>query len=684
MIAQHPKDHLDDVLAKRGIAQAAQDAGWLPMQQHGQWGWMIPLYRTNGQVLEVKRWKNGNSEGDPKCIWIGDSKQAKYYVLPGLLKAIQDKGGICYLASGEPDVLAYHAAGIRNVFSWFGENSIPSSLVEDLKLMGITRLLDFPDRDSTGLTKTAKLVTLLQNSGIEYVPCKLPGEVVAKHGNDINWLWINGGFNRDRFQIDLLDCHQYQESELAPYQPYKIAQANTQAKEKPLTPAQEDAIKTVGYARFIDALKKHINAMQEVKSFDAEGWSKPFRCLFHDDHNPSACVNNQTGSYKCFASCGSLSAEEFGDRVGISLSRFKDEVREEFVKSQTSQPANIVAMPKTSVPISIGETYTSSEDAILDVEGYLLGTKVPNYEPLEHIYTSFHRFGGFAHWQTPGKLSYYLGISGGGKTAVVEYINEVLLQRGHDTIIFSPEWTAQETYQHSIQRAGGMDHDEIEEFKIWRLDEKNGVAPAKRRGRAPSQERLNHTLQIMAGMKTWTGQAYHLNANIATSNLNQIVDTIEKLVEDKRAAGRKVTNLFIDYLQRLPKGAGDSWDRLEMVSNVVKGICERQLLFGHIVIQPKKHDGKAARDGEALDHSGGQGISDQQANLFTTFTPKFDPDTGEKLPYVEVNMVKNSNGRTGKLLLRAAWAQRMICDVEHIIEQPRREMVYEDDTRAPF
>ena len=195
------------MLAERGILEPAEKAGWVP----GGNGWTYPVFDTDGLPLKspdghpIKRWKNFSSHLTPKYLWKPAGVREycpRYYLLPGTKQAILDTGGRVYLASGEPDVLAYHAAGYQNALCWFGgEESTPATLAEDLSKLGVREAIYYPDLDATGISSAQKVAQLLHGSGIDLRVFQLPGELGAK--GDINRLWKHSGFDRAFFQLSL-------------------------------------------------------------------------------------------------------------------------------------------------------------------------------------------------------------------------------------------------------------------------------------------------------------------------------------------------------------------------------------------------------------------------------------------------------------------------------------------------
>ena len=81
-------------------------------------GWQYP-------AAHGTRWKNCNSNADPKYSWIGGKPwKAEFYHGPDLTQSITAAAGACWLVSGEPDVWALRSAGINHALSGFTEASV--------------------------------------------------------------------------------------------------------------------------------------------------------------------------------------------------------------------------------------------------------------------------------------------------------------------------------------------------------------------------------------------------------------------------------------------------------------------------------------------------------------------------------------------------------------------------------
>jgi hypothetical protein len=639
-----------DVLLARGLMQAADDANWQPHSYHGSAGWRYPVYNFKGEQFTINgervyRWKNTDSNGDPKYSWIpGKPDKARYYLLPGALEAIKAEYGACFLASGEPDVLAYRAAGRCNVTCWFdGEASIPATLADDLALMGVSMLTYAPDRDDTGMKSAAGVFNALKDSEIALRVLKLPAEMGSKF--DINKLWQQVNFNTEKFGLALVDA-----PDIDPVDLYLYGEGDTG-----LTHGADmsfsDDVELPG--KFKDDMIRYVEGLPGFKRWDADGWAN-FKCPLHDDKHVSAGYNRESHGFKCFV-CGKKSAKEFGASANINLRDYFDkpvpkERQQPLLSSNGAKPE-----PPTAPEVPL---YRDSYDVTLELIAELEGKRLPDSEPMIFPFTILHQFEGFAEIMWPGKLVYISGISGGGKTSYGEFMYETMNRNGDDCVWFGPEWDAPQMKMRALQRDGGLNMSAIGKLRLYHLDERAGVPEPDRRGAYIADGAVQESISKLRNMLSWPGRTYYLTPDKRHNSMAAILDTIEAIVTVKRGAGRRVRTLFFDYLQRAPKVGVRGWDWQEMVVSQVKDLCERLELVGVVFIQPTKGESKKTRDGETLTEASGQGISDQQCNLYLTITPAFHVD-GTKLDYARVKVVKNSLGRTDDLF--QAWnANRLL------------------------
>jgi P4 family phage/plasmid primase-like protien len=187
----------DQLLEQRGIREEALKCKWQARKQ----GWSYPVCDFDGASI-AHRFKNFDIDAKKrKYTWPnGRPSHCKYYIPPGtdLRWEVQQAGGRIYLASGEPDVLAFRSAGIRNVISWFGEDAPPPTLASDLQALGAREAGYLPDRDTTGERSAQKVARRLHGSGIALTVGELPSELGDK--GDINDLWQLCRFDQAAFR----------------------------------------------------------------------------------------------------------------------------------------------------------------------------------------------------------------------------------------------------------------------------------------------------------------------------------------------------------------------------------------------------------------------------------------------------------------------------------------------------
>lgn len=625
----------NDALKLRGLEAAALEAGWHEFAVDGQPGWRYPVFNAKGLQYQADgkaayRWKNLDSNGQPKYRWWPSKPDGiRYYLFSDTVAAIKEDG-IIHLVSGEPDALTMRAAGYKHVLCWFdGEKSVPETLANDLVLLGARMAYGYPDRDETGLEAAAIVWERLRNSEVAYVPLALPKEIGTKY--DLNRLWVDCHFDAPLFKERLFSCAFIEEDELATWANHKASAAPRQ------TVLNESGLPQ----EFIDALVRDCEAQPGFKRWDGDGWGN-FRCPIHEDSHNSAGFNRQSGSFKCFV-CGDMSAKDYGKERGIILASFYDHTP--IVKpAQVSAPVSVSTAPELKA--------ISSHEAFSELMAELSGERLGDSEPMLNPYTVLHKFGGMAEILWTGKQVFISGISGGGKTSMGEFIGEGMLRDGDDYLWHGPEWNAKEMAMRSLQRDGGLDMTLIGKLRLWRFDEARGVPAEARRGISPEALRVDESRKRLLNMMSWSGRAWHTPPGDFT--LTQLLDYFALTVEAKRKEGRKVRALFFDYLQRAPKGGGPrSWDWQEYVVTQLRQFSETYNLFSFVFVQPTKSASKQTRDGDLLNEASGQGVSDQQCNLYLTLTPAFD-DNRQRKPYAKFGVVKNSLGTTGSVFVKTA------------------------------
>jgi len=213
----------------------------------------------------------------------------------------------------------------------------------------------------------------------------------------------------------------------------------------------------------------------------------------------------------------------------------------------------------------------------------------------------------------------------------------------------------------ALQRAGGPDVIRMAKYLMYKAQEQRGIPAEKRKGidlhTAASVQAYTMALELLR----MPGRAVYLNSDANRLPFAALLNTVRHIVDERRAQGRKVIAFFFDYLQRANRGGrseGAFWS--EEIVTAIKSLCEELQIVGIIMVQPKKNDSKSTRDGAELDESSGQGISDQQCNLYLALTPDFE--SGKK--FAKIRVVKNSMGQVGEITVPTDFSRLLWLDKE--------------------
>lgn len=285
-----------DALQKRGIAAVAQAAGWRSQPNRGQAGWAFPVYDYQSGKIIGMRWKAAPGQQGPKYLWRPQKPQnpaVDWYILPGTAEAVAAAGGVCYLANGEPSLLSYVAAGLRNVITTtLSEIAVPGNVEAVCKALGISRLLYPVDNDEAGYKSAVNWRQALAGAGLDYVAQRWPADMVAK--GDANDLWIETGFDRALFTARLAEM---QPLELPAPEP---ARPIFERRESTAPRAGGDLVDWDEWRRrwWLEAV------LPAVDSAVGQRRGKHFRCINpnHEDRNPSARISTDKdpdGLYIC-------------------------------------------------------------------------------------------------------------------------------------------------------------------------------------------------------------------------------------------------------------------------------------------------------------------------------------------------------------------------------------------------
>lgn len=663
-------DNLDALLTQRGILDVARAAQWQPFTAHERAGWSYPIYNVRGEPYAERRWKSANG-GGPKYLWLWQKPdRAKYYFLPGTLSAIAEKYGNCYLAGGEPDVLAYRAAGIDNAICWLdGEGSPPETLADDLAYMGVTLLLYAPDRDVAGMQSAHKVLKLLEGTGILAVLFQLPGEVGSKY--DINDLWIDCQFCPDEFKrrlgslsgLDPVDMHLYAQQ---------------------IGPQRQTAVTTVTdtIERWRDQWQQSIMAAMGPPAITENGrarWHCPLP--HHEDRHPSFRFTDdqKPGHLWPVCSCGIADDKNAWDTVAAALGHdswrdFKTIQAAEQGYTQTApiEQHSLKTAPNASPQLPNEKPAWVDSHAMYDqLREELGGMYQPDIQPIVAPLTVLHRFGGFARFWRRGKLIAVTGISGGGKTTLAKTMMLTLMQNGYDVIWWGPEWDPYEYAEQDLQRkANGLTMDQLDSWRMWQTFQRQGddvlkTMAAKHGLTRPTEASIKLALSAVDELLAMPGHMYFIPD--PELDVDKVLDIAQGIATIKRREGRDVAAFVWDYVQLANMAGARDWTWAERVVGKIKARVNTRLMnvCGIVTSQSRKGDAESVRSGEKqLTVAAGQNLSDSQFNLYLAQTPDYNPGTGDMLNTAWILVGKNSRGRKGKVHVYADWAHLSILDKE--------------------
>lgn len=286
-----------DLLAARGLSPAT--IAHFRLRPRGK-GWTYPVQPG----LDCMRWKAFDSSARPKYRWLpGKLPGTTFYDPDGQLAArIAAAGGELWLAAGEADVWALWEGGLHNATCMFdGEaKNVPPWFVDALRRLDVRAVHIAPDRDRTGILFAQKLRQTLDDAGIPLSIRALPFPPDSKA--DIGRLLQTVGAARLRAALEGLP-------------PLALPV------EEPRPPAPRPAPPLPDYADLyerwcVEEVEAAALRAWHVTPPDGKGFSKNFRCPFHDDQHPSAGWNYHTHGVHCFA-CGSHDTHEVAEALGV-------------------------------------------------------------------------------------------------------------------------------------------------------------------------------------------------------------------------------------------------------------------------------------------------------------------------------------------------------------------------------
>lgn len=380
----------------------------------------------------------------------------------------------------------------------------------------------------------------------------------------------------------------------------------------------------------------------------------------HGDRTFSFGFNTSDGGVNCYR-CGSIMIKDICTYIGIDPAAYGGvyEKTEAPMNIRLAAPsvqygnANAPAPADTGIPVvKRSERLTSYLDRLHDFDTPRANIPVPF--PLKVL----HRFEGMSKVGKPGKLIGIVGVSGGGKSSLLETMVDGWLTYHVPCLVWSPEWTADEFIERAVQRYGGPSMADLYMHEIF-IDEyqrgiKNGV------GVELSPEQLEAASKAIATLRGWKEEVGYLDFPFLTvGHLQASIEATLKSLDFKPRV------LIIDYVQLMH--AMETSADLTMYNLLIriKALCNHYGLQGVIATQTTKSGARGQQNGELLDGLAARYVNDDAFNLFVTINPDRHPDTGSFMPSAVLNVAKNSYGQRGRIRVPADWARMTFGDYPH-------------------
>lgn len=366
---------------------------------------------------------------------------------------------------------------------------------------------------------------------------------------------------------------------------------------------------------------------------------------------------NPEGFGNCYV-CGEMNLKTLLPLISMDASSFGGFYEQtEYIERSTPYhfQSSGVPIPPTSIAIPVitrSSRLTTYIDRMLDFETPVSNPPVPF--PLKVL----HSFGGMARVIKPGKLVGIVGVSGGGKTSLLETCVDGLLASRVPSLVWSPEWDADEFVERAVQRLGSVSADDLYMHEIFKDEYQRGIKDGV--GIELTQEQIKKATDAIRTLRSYTEEVGYLDMPMLTIGYLQasIEATLKSIAFNPRV-------LIIDYVQLFHAMENSADLTMYNLLLRIKMICAQYKLVGIVASQVTKASGKGVADGKLLDAYAARFVNDDAFNLFITINPEYHDVTKERLPQAVLNVVKNSKGKPGKVRVPVAWERLLFSDVKH-------------------
>jgi hypothetical protein len=376
------------------------------------------------------------------------------------------------------------------------------------------------------------------------------------------------------------------------------------------------------------------------------------------DRTPSFGYNTASGVGHCYA-CGAMLTKNLCEYAGIdykALGGLFEKSIPPGASPNVDHSTGEVKPPTPAQPSANGTQFIDRADVLSTYINRVFDLdKPPDASPILFPLHVLHEFGGMAKVIKPGKLVAVVGTSGSGKTSLLETMVDGWLRIGINVMVWSPEWDADEFADRSVQRYGGPSATDIYMHEMYKAELADGKTSGFL-GKQLTKEQEASAMKAIRTMREWSGNVTYIQNPLLTSEQlhNELTTRLAPLSRTERPKG-----LVLDYAQLMHslQKLGQGMSMYEMLMRI-KASCVQHKLVGVVATQTTKADARGANGGALLDNQSARYVNDDPFNLFITLNPEVT-EFNIPMDTAVLNLVKNSQGRKGKV--------RIASDLEHLV-----------------
>lgn len=378
----------------------------------------------------------------------------------------------------------------------------------------------------------------------------------------------------------------------------------------------------------------------------------------HGDKKLSFGYNTDTGWSHCYV-CRTMALKDILPMIGIDASDYGGYYEKSegstapngvhrFAQARPAPNAKPAALPVVTRSSMLSTVY----DRLTNTDTLVTTPPVPF--PMRVLW----RFDGMARMIKPGKLVGIVGVSGGGKTSLLETMVDSWLGMNVPCLVWSPEWDAEEFVERAIARYGNITLDKLYSQYLWLSEQQSGKAGGV--GTELTPDEMQRLAKAIGKLRTWQTEVGYLDCPDLTSSRLE-----HTLGETLAGLAFKPRVLIIDYVQILHALENDADLPMYNLLMRLKALCKVHNLVGVIASQVTKDSARNAQGGKSLDGMSARYVNDDAFNLLVTINPDRAPESGEYLPTSVLNVAKNSAGQRGRVRVGTNWERLYFDDKPH-------------------